>query len=392
MAPRINRKFSPWDVFACICIITFALLSLALWAPSNFLKISADGVGEAFEAYHAALNIFRFGFQWGGLQDMATNPDPLAHPFLYIHHGNLGLYVSHALGLLGITTLEGQNLSSLIASIFGLLICYIAIHRITGSRIIAALFLLFLALDLKFIDHWSFNIHRAFSYLSVMGTIYSFWRLWEKNFKSVSWFFAFFAFCLTLLFSDYMFYFFTFIFLTLILLINGNKTSWKTTTQALFFLGTVFAAIFVLRQIQVIWGAGLEIWKHDFLYQILNRIHMERLFPGDWPKETTDFYASNSILNPGFAPPVSWRVRLSGFFEGTGHTFLFAALPIGIFFIGALLSVITLHILSRFQRFYNLTAAVNAISIGATLVVISSMTVATILRWQSTSLTIGTLL
>lgn len=397
---QATRKLSPWDTFAWLCISAFAMLSLWLWAPSNFVKITAEGVGEAFEAYHAALNVFRFGLQWGGLQDMATNPDPLAHPFLYIHHGNLGLYVSYVLGYLGITTLEGQNLASLIASMFGLFACYTAIRVITDSRMIAALFLFFLALDWNFIDHWALNLHRAFSYLSVMGTVYAFWQLRVENFKSVFWFSAFFILCITLLFSDYMFYFFTFIFLTLMLLINANKKNWKLTIQGLLYIGAIFAAIFALRQLQVIWGAGLEIWKHDFLYQILNRIHMERLFPGDWPSVTTDFYSSNSILNPGFAPPVSWGLRLLGFIEGTGHTFLvhisglqsiprFLALPTGAIFLVTLLSITTLHSLSRFQRFSSLTSTVNGISFGATSVVILSMAIAATLRWQSTSLALG---
>jgi hypothetical protein len=397
---QATQKFSPWDAYAWFCISAFAMLSLWLWAPSNFVKITADGVGEAFEAYHASLNVFRFGLQWGGLQDMATNPDPLAHPFLYIHHGNLGLYVSYVLGYIGITTLEGQNLATLIASMVGLLACYTAIRVITNSRMIAALFLFLLALDWNFIDHWALNLHRAFSYLSVMGTVYTFWQLRGEHFKSIFWFFAFFILCLTLLFSDYMFYFFTFIFLVLMLLINGSKTNWKSTIQGLFYLGAVFVAIFALRQLQVIWGAGLEIWKHDFLYQILNRIHMERLFPGDWPSETTDFYARNSILNPGFAPSVSWRLRLLGFFEGTGQTFLvhilgmqsiprFAALPTGVIFLGTLISMMALHGLSRFRRFSGLTSAVNTISFGATSVVILSMAVAASLRWQTISLALG---
>ncbi len=75
----------------------FVTLTLAIWWPSNFVRLSSFAIGEQFEAYHAALNIERFGWQWAGLQDEATNPDPAAHPYLYTHHGNNGIYFSYLL-------------------------------------------------------------------------------------------------------------------------------------------------------------------------------------------------------------------------------------------------------------------------------------------------------
>jgi hypothetical protein len=96
----------------------------------------------------------------------------------------------------------------------------------------------------------------------------------------------------------------------------------KFVLRGLLVLSSVFGGVFVLRQIQVVAGAGLDVWKHDFLYQILNRLHLEYLFEGDWSKATTDFYDRHSILNPGFAPYAPWEERVLQFLKGTGAAYM----------------------------------------------------------------------
>jgi hypothetical protein len=393
---NINR----WDLIAFQCVAIFLILSLWLWAPSQFVKITADGVGEIFEAYHGAMNLALFGWRWGGLQDMATSTDLVAHPFLYIHHGNLGLYFSYLLMYCGITSIEGQNLSSLLASAFGLLICYYSFYQLTKNKLSSLLFLIFLALDWNYIDNWAFNIHRAFSYLSVMGTILAFCRLWDTNFKSIFWLISFIVLCITLLLSDYIFFFFCFIFLTILIFSKDSYSNQFSIFKPLFILCLIFGLAFALRQIQVILGAGLEVWKHDFLYQILNRLHMEKLFQGNWPKDTTDFYTNNSILNPGFAPPVDWGLRLTGFIDAIGSAFLvhvaglqdvpkYLFFPVGVVFAILLFSMIAFHFLNNHKRFTNFHVLIRFTSQCATIAILMSMVFAVVQRWNIISIEIG---
>ena len=66
---------------------------------------------------------------------------------------------------------------------------------------------------------------------------------------------------------------------------QGRGAKWRAVKLLLapaLILAFVTCFAFVLRQIQVIAGAGYMAWTHDFLYQILNRTHNEALYHGDW--------------------------------------------------------------------------------------------------------------
>jgi hypothetical protein len=270
------------------------------------------------------MNLLAFGWQWAGLQDYATNPAASAHPYLYIHHGNLGLYFSYVLAQLGIVSIEAQNAVSWVASLVGLMLAYLFVKETTKRRLPALLVLTFLALDFRYIDDWALNVHRAFTYMSVFGTALPFQRMLNDKITPGR-FTAFGVASALLLGADYIFFFFMFLLLSLM----AALTNWRRLLPNIAILAATFGALFALRQVQVFLGAGWNVWSHDFLYQILNRLHLERLFPGDWQQVTSDFYETNHILNPGFAPAVSWSERISAFASDTGGVFLTHVLNIG---------------------------------------------------------------
>jgi hypothetical protein len=270
------------------------------------------------------MNLLAFGWQSAGLQDMATNPVASAHPFLYIHHGNLGLYFSYVLARLGIVSIEAQNAVSWLASLIGLVLAYLFVKEAAGRRSPALLVLTFLALDFRYIDDWALNVHRAFTYISVFGTALPFQRMLHDKFTAGR-FTAFGIASMLLLFADYMFFFFMFLMLSLVAVL----ANWRRLAPNITILTVTFGTLFALRQVQVLLGAGWNVWSHDFLYQILNRLHLEWLFRGDWQQATSEFYEVNNILNPGFAPAVSWSERISAFLVDTGSTFLTHVLNIG---------------------------------------------------------------
>ena len=253
---------------------------------------------------------------------MATNPVPSAHPYLYVHHANLGIYVSYALRWVGIEAIETQNFLTIFASGGGILVAHRFLLTVTKSGVLAIVFAMFLALDAYYISNWAFNIHRAFTYLSVFGTVHSYWVLKESAYKSKFLLLLFAMAALTLLCADYMFFFFIFAALSVFTLLFQIHRGWQFAAAGQVIICAVFGGVFILRQLQVMAGVGLQVWKRDFLYQILNRLHLEALYKGDWSKTTTDFYSELSILNPGFAPAASWMDRIFHFFVGTGASFL----------------------------------------------------------------------
>jgi hypothetical protein len=273
-----------------------------------------------FEAYHGALNIARFGWGWGGLQDMATNPDAAAHPFLYVHHPNLGLYVSYFLRRLGVVSLEGQSAISIVGSAAGLLVAYAFVRKVTNSALIAAFVLGLFALDFTLISAWAFNIHRAFTYVSVFAAMYAFLRLNESRFHDARWIVASFVATIVLIGSDYMFYFFT--GLATVTWVAIHSEGWRDRARAMLLVGLVFGAVFAVRQAQVAYGVGPTIWFGDFLLQVLNRLHLEWMLPPDWKTSAGEFYGGQAILNPAFSAPSNPIVSSYRFVSGTGEALL----------------------------------------------------------------------
>jgi hypothetical protein len=320
-----SKVSSAGNQFVGLIFFVFFVACAIVWIPRGFFNFQAEAVGEIFEAYHGAINLLSFGWRWAGLQDMATNPSPAAHPFLYSHHGNLGLYFSYMLAKVGISSIEAQNAISWLASFTGLVFAY-RFSRRFGAGVIV---LLLLALDFEFIDNWALNVHRAFTYFSVFGAALAFMNCTTTTLR-VRNIISFVLLAIVLLFADYIFFFFEFFMLaTLVLFLHWRQ--WAVMARSLALLIVTFVGAFLLRQVQVIIGAGWNIWTHDFLYQLLNRIHAEYLYAGNWPQATTEFYDSNNILNPGFAPSASWFERISGFVTGTGDAVLVHVLNVGHF-------------------------------------------------------------
>jgi hypothetical protein len=282
----------------------FVAMTLAIWWPSNFVRLSSFAIGEQFEAYHGALNIERFGWQWGGLQDEATNPDPAAHPYLYTHHGNNGIYFSYLLRKLGILSLPLQNAVSIFGSAGGLLAAFLCIRSLTGSVLFATLTMALLALDYELIRDWSVNIHRGLTYLSIFVAVYVFHEAARRNFLHWGWNLAALLACLNLMGTDYLYFIFTG-WLIVAWIVLGLESSWRQRIWCVAGTGMIFVAAFALRQAQVAYAVGWSTFSQEFVIQALNRLHLEFLYPGDWAKVWAEFYATHPLLNTGTTAPTS---------------------------------------------------------------------------------------
>jgi hypothetical protein len=241
-------------------------------------------------------------------------------PLFYIHHPNFGLYFSHFLYQIGVTSFGTQNALSLIGSLFGLLLGYLFALRSTRSEWFALGFLVLLAANVEFIANWSFNIHRAFTYAAVFGTLYALLRWAEYGFHAWRWCVGSAAACVALIGTDYMFFFWTmFAALTMLALFFNRPTALRGGVVVM----ALFAAVFGLRQLQVAVGVGPAIWAADFAYQVLNRIGLLSLYPTDWLEQTTKFYQTHRVLNPGFSGSMALHERVYHLLVATGEGLLY---------------------------------------------------------------------
>jgi hypothetical protein len=305
-----------------------------IWARGGYEGAIEYHAGEAYEAFHAAVNLDRFGFRWGGLQDMATSPAPAAHPYLYIHHPNFGLYLSFLLQKIGLTGFEAQMAFSTLLWSAGVVLFSLLIRSLTGSETIALAAGALVGLDPGNALEYGCNIHRAADFGSAAVVLFSTLKFLKK--PGFVWGLILAGSFGLAMGADYI----MFLFLTLFALLLGigwamgkwSEISLATAaglpakavkkpirwlsrlvivTSPVIGIGLIAGGAFALRQGQVLAGAGQKIWVSDFVFQILNRTHNEQLYPGQWSQDTTDFYAKQSVLNPGFAPKNAIPVRFS---------------------------------------------------------------------------------
>lgn len=299
------KKFQYFWIVSIIILAIYISLTLIIWLPSNFVRLQSFAIGEQFEAYHAALNIQRFGwFLSAGIQDEATNPSLLAHPYLYTHHANNGIYFSYLMMSFGIDSLPLQNALSILGSAGGLAIALFALRSLTGSFVFAILSMGMLALDYELIRDWSVNIHRGLTYLSIFTAFLVFNEASIKNYYNYKLNIGSLLTCILLIGTDYLYFTFAFWFII----------AWACTLKYKLFINRirvialiiiVFIITFLLRQAQVAYAMGWDTFSEEFIFQALNRLHLEFLYSGDWVKKTNDFYATHKILNTGFTHKVN---------------------------------------------------------------------------------------
>ena len=320
----MNSAYLPnkYWLFPTLLIFIFIILTLIIWMPSNFVRLQSFAVGEQFEAYHGALNIMRFGFIWAGVQDQATNPILQAHPFLYTHHANIGVYFSYLMFQLGIESLPMQNATSILGSAGGLLMALICIRRLTGCIPFSLLAMSLLTLDSELIRDWSVNIHRGLTYLSIFTAIWAFSEASKNKFRHLGWNIGALLSCLLLLGTDYLYFTFTFFFISSWVLLEAHE-SWKSRFWHVFSVATIFLIVFILRQLQVVYAVGWEAFSQEFVFQALNRLHLEFLYPGDLNKDAAEFYAKHQFLTTGLTLQSSPLVALTRFANDTGVALLY---------------------------------------------------------------------
>ena len=307
--------------------IVSQLLVHLIWGPVDYQGSLRTHAGEAFEAYHGALNIERFGLKWWGLQDMATSPASEAHPYLYIHHPNFGLYFSTILGKIGLTGFSQQMALSSLWWSLGIVLFAVLMTRLSLSPVLGVASAALIGFDPQNAFFYGCNIHRAADFASatcvVLATVALIRspKVWTILFMVAALFFA--------VGADYIQFIYLAVMAGCMVVVMPYLDQFMKSGQkeivskqisfnqhilhigkCLIIVGVGAMIVFGARQMQVLGGAGVEIWKKDFLYQILNRTHKEQVYEGKWQEDTSSFYMENNVLNPGFAPKNSVGERV----------------------------------------------------------------------------------
>jgi hypothetical protein len=146
-----------------VAIALLAIQHVYIGARSEFLPCSLD-CGETYEAYIGAVNLERLGFRYAaGLQDLAVGLRPQAHPMLYIHNPNLGVFFQYVVLRLGARGIHEAAVWTVVPFALGLLYMYFFFSAVTRNRLFGALCLLNAALLYLLVSLWAFQTLRVFS-------------------------------------------------------------------------------------------------------------------------------------------------------------------------------------------------------------------------------------
>ncbi len=308
LPPSIRREVA----IAGLAVVIMAGTHLHVGLRTGFIPCTLD-CGETYEAHIAALNLYRFGLAYaGGLEDFAASPRAAAHPTLYTHNPNLGMYFLYALFLAGLGDVHTQAALIGLPFAVGLLYLYLFVRGISQDGTMAALILLNAATLYLLVDLWGFHALRGFSWILTFGIAFHLHRFSSQSRRP--WFhLAVAAVYMAVAFGiDYPFALFS----AVMVLALGAVGIVRIRVRSLLGIVTVaFGVPFVLRQLQVASAIGPALWWTDFTYSILRRIPIARIF-GTVPDEATlrAFYSAHHIINwPGdgrFAP-LTWLGRVA---------------------------------------------------------------------------------
>ena len=300
---------------ADLAALTFVLLVTvwqALRASSYFTLCYVD-CGEVFISELQVRNLDLFGIQFGLLENQATSPDLRDHPFLYTHNVNLGSLVALLLRGLGVSSFESRQAAVLGVFALGLCVAYIAVRRLSQSRLTALCCLILLGSSTA-VFNYALHGLRAWHITATFGSVWLV-ALFLEDGPVLTWTIiaAVTAVAVAAFGIGYEFW-------VMHLVVMG--VSWLLTWGVLAFHGrgghgrrlwtigmailAVNAAVFVVRQLHVLATLGVDFWSTDFYYSFVIKIpgmsYLLRLPP---PAEIANFYSSFHILRPPANPVTS---------------------------------------------------------------------------------------
>jgi len=273
------------------------LLAGWLWVGlrTDFLPCTLD-CGETYEAAIGARNL---SWSTGGLQDFAASPHPDAHPTLYLHNPNLGMYALALLSALGVSDLHVQTRWLVVPFLLGMLALYGAVRVTTRSGLLAACCLLQAAGSYLLVTLWAFDALRVWSWLLTFGLIYCLATGRRRDRVGA-------GVCLALsLGVDYPFALFLGLLALACSILRVSPLRLPAT------LGLILVSLggaLVLRQLQVALVMGPSIWWTDVTASLVRRIPLVALVLS--PTDAEDWGQTHHLVvwpgGGGRPQPLTW--------------------------------------------------------------------------------------
>lgn len=367
-------KLHPIPLITTLIFSFFLIFTgLHFWSYVGYQTFTDSTVGEAYIAFHSAINNMRLGPEYAFLEDHATSESLGAHPYLYIHHLNIGILISTLMMYLGIDKLTDQLIITGVIHFSVILAALFAVSSKFKNYRATLLFFSLLLVDINSTSNWAYNLHRGYGDVAIVIMLLAVYRLLVARRALITTYLLGMIGAVLLLGADYMYLASIYVFVFLVVLLcssNVKKCFSQTITFSVWFL-----LAFVLRQVQVILGAGYERWSRDFLFQVLNRLGLESLYGGNYSVDTIRFYSEQQIQNPGFAPKIDLldvyakiltdfgSITLKYTFGINGELHLFSGFIVGTLVISLSIAYILINYIAFDNFKANLLKVVNLLGV-----------------------------
>jgi hypothetical protein len=262
---------------------------------------------------------------------------------LYAHNMNIGGFVVYATTMLGFNTIIPSAIVTAVAYATGIYFAFKFGKAATGSRILGNWFGLFMATDVLYGLSWGMNLIRGWHWLAIFAAWLAVLRLAESGGRRYIALLVVGSVTTFLIGLDFT----TLVAPCMVALALAFASSWRRRITVAGLVGGIFAALFFLRQLQIIGGLGVATWWMDLVYTFGLKIPQElRWFTIPDEATISAWYRDQHLGRGGTAAyRFADRMDLSVFTDNL-HTWRHLEIIAPVFFLGAA-SLLVLRALRR---------------------------------------------
>jgi hypothetical protein len=302
---RISGAKAYLPLLAVWILIGVTLLVVWLDASRHHYIPCAADCGETFLALQDARNYRTYGLKYGLLQDLSTTPNLSARPFLYTHNVHIGGIFFVFLEAIGITSIWGKQLVTLLGFGVGLYYVFRTTAYYSRSQWLGLGILFLFCLEYHHVFRFGLHALRAWHWLALCGLLFHVGRLGLQP-GPKSWgdrlaitIFAILSFGIG---YDFTLISFSIIFILLILHLP-HPLSPRQFLETIGWVLVAFAIPIIIRQLQVALVMGPSYWITDMYYTFGIKVSfLNRIMPLPSASEIERFYEVARVFRPPSSP------------------------------------------------------------------------------------------
>jgi len=318
-AAEVEKAHIAWVPLAATLVIAITIAGLWIAARAYGFLVCDMDCGETLLALRAGEQFALHGVRFGLLE--ALGPDD--RPQIYTHSVNIGALTFILLETLGVQSFAAKALLPLAAYGLGLFYVFLTVRRVTASDLAALVTLVVFATAYWGLGAFAFNALRAWHLVAFFAVAFHAGSLIGVDRRLRLPHVAGLVFGAVVAFGcGYDFWIIC--GAVAICQIMLALPSWRALLPALLVTAVIFAAPFVLRQLQVIAALGAPYWWQDFLYTLAIKIpHASRIIHLPPQEELDAWYRAHNVLRP----PASATNSFVEIFYTFRHMLAFVTLP-----------------------------------------------------------------